>query len=104
MTMPPADFFSSSMRLTITRSCNGRIFMPHLPIKSDGLQWLGIAPKPDSGALSTQPQRVLIIAMMEALFKQRMTRFAFLWLVLALTPVLARSADLPREVLQALRA
>src|SRR5437762_3304216 len=65
---------------------------------------LGLPQSRIPGALSTQPQRVLIIATMEALFKQRMTRFAFLWLVLALTPVLARPADLPREVLQALRA
>jgi hypothetical protein len=27
MKMPPADLRSSSTRLTITRSCNGRIFM-----------------------------------------------------------------------------
>src|SRR5712664_3122720 len=36
MTMPPADLRSSSMRLTITRSCNGRIFMMRLPPWASG--------------------------------------------------------------------
>ncbi|ABJ03690.1 hypothetical protein i14_4735 [Escherichia coli str. 'clone D i14'] len=32
-TMPPADLVSTSLRLTITRSCNGRIFIDNSPLR-----------------------------------------------------------------------
>src|SRR5258707_6687345 len=78
--MPPADFFSSSMRLTMTRSCNGRIFISVSRSKTYELQWVvryanrfcGLVSGIRGNALetiSTQSRRVLIIAAMRRYFK-----------------------------------
>src|SRR5258708_28076041 len=90
MTMPPADLRSSSMRLTITRSCSGRIFMlaPKKETNFDVLQWVAMTQPGKSRRLvlfSTHLGRVLMIAAIALGFK-------------------AGAADLPPATLKALLA
>src|SRR5258706_1642291 len=113
--MPPADFFSSSMRLTMTRSCNGRIFISVSRSKTYELQWVvryanrfcGLVSGVRGNALetiSTQSRRVLIIAAMRRYFKS-LLRLLLGCAALALSgPALAGAAALRGPVLKELKA
>src|ERR1051325_2324714 len=96
ITMPPADLRSSSMRLTITRSCSGRIFI-RSP-KCLGLTMAWNDPGRESMDVSTQSRRVLIIEALPSLFKALLAAFA------CLVVAGVQAAELPGPVLKELRA